>query len=48
MIYLDIESTSFLINFISSNMNADVANKQKMLEMFKKGKFQKTTKKVKK
>lgn len=29
----NIESTSFLINFISSNMNADVADKQKMLEM---------------
>lgn len=29
----NIESTSFLINFISSNMNADVAEKQKMLEM---------------
>jgi ATP-dependent Lon protease len=28
----NIESTSFLINFISSNMNADVAAKQKMLE----------------
>jgi ATP-dependent Lon protease len=26
----NIESTSFLINFISSNMNADVADKQKM------------------
>ena len=29
----NIESTSFLINFISSNMNADVSDKQKMLEM---------------
>jgi len=29
----NIESTSFLINFISSNMNADVTDKQKMLEM---------------
>lgn len=29
----NIESTSFLINFISSNMNADVADKQQMLEM---------------
>ncbi len=29
----NIESTSFLINFISSNMNADVVDKQKMLEM---------------
>ena len=29
----NIESTSFLINFISSNMNADVMDKQKMLEM---------------
>lgn len=29
----NIESTSFLINFISSNMNADVEEKQKMLEM---------------
>lgn len=29
----NIESTSFLINFISSNMNADVDDKQKMLEM---------------
>ncbi len=29
----NIESTSFLINFISSNMNADMAEKQKMLEM---------------
>lgn len=29
----NIESTSFLINFISSNMNADVADKQRMLEM---------------
>ncbi|RZK48379.1 MAG: endopeptidase La [Pedobacter sp.] len=29
----NIESPSFLINFISSNMNADVAEKQKMLEM---------------
>ncbi len=29
----NIESTSFLINFISSNMNADVHDKQKMLEM---------------
>lgn len=29
----NIESTSFLINFISSNMNADVEDKQKMLEM---------------
>ena len=29
----NIESTAFLINFISSNMNADVADKQKMLEM---------------
>jgi len=28
----NIESTSFLINFISSNMNADMAVKQKMLE----------------
>ena len=28
----NIESKSFLINFISSNMNADVAEKQKMLE----------------
>lgn len=28
----NIESPSFLINFISSNMNADVAKKQKMLE----------------
>jgi ATP-dependent Lon protease len=28
----NIESTSFLINFISSNMNADMAAKQKMLE----------------
>lgn len=29
----NIESTSFLVNFISSNMNADVADKQEMLEM---------------
>ncbi len=29
----NIESTSFLINFISSNMNADVAVKQSMLEV---------------
>lgn len=29
----NIESTSFLINFISSNMNADVSDKQHMLEM---------------
>ncbi len=29
----NIESTSFLINFISSNMNADVSDKQRMLEM---------------
>jgi ATP-dependent Lon protease len=29
----NIESTPFLINFISSNMNADVAAKQKMLEV---------------
>lgn len=29
----NIESPSFLVNFISSNMNADVAEKQKMLEM---------------
>ncbi|MEJ7778384.1 MAG: endopeptidase La [Daejeonella sp.] len=29
----NIESTSFLINFISSNMNADVAAKQQMLEV---------------
>jgi ATP-dependent Lon protease len=29
----NIESTSFLINFISSNMNADVPVKQKMLEV---------------
>lgn len=29
----NIESPSFLINFISSNMNADVAAKQKMLEV---------------
>lgn len=29
----NIESTSFLINFISSNMNADVAIKQQMLEV---------------
>ena len=29
----NIESTSFLINFISSNMNAEMAEKQKMLEM---------------
>jgi ATP-dependent Lon protease len=29
----NIESVSFLINFISSNMNADVEEKQKMLEM---------------
>jgi ATP-dependent Lon protease len=29
----NIESTSFLINFISSNMNAEVAEKQKMLEV---------------
>ncbi|MEO5572317.1 MAG: endopeptidase La [Bacteroidia bacterium] len=29
----NIESPSFLINFISSNMNADVEHKQKMLEM---------------
>lgn len=29
----NIESISFLINFISSNMNADVSEKQKMLEM---------------
>src|ERR1700760_4302571 len=28
----NIESTSFLINFIASNMNADVATKQQMLE----------------
>jgi ATP-dependent Lon protease len=28
----NIESTSFLINFISSNMNADMEAKQKMLE----------------
>src|SRR5476651_2600417 len=29
----NIESTSFLINFISSNMNADMASKQHLLEM---------------
>jgi ATP-dependent Lon protease len=29
----NIESPSFLINFISSNMNADVAKKQRLLEM---------------
>ena len=29
----NIESSSFLINFISSNMNADVASKQQMLEV---------------
>jgi len=29
----NIESPSFLINFISSNMNADVATKQQLLEM---------------
>ncbi len=29
----NIESTSFLINFISSNMNADVSTKQQMLEV---------------
>lgn len=29
----NIESTSFLINFISSNMNAEVAAKQRMLEV---------------
>lgn len=29
----NIESVSFLINFISSNMNADVEEKQRMLEM---------------
>lgn len=29
----NIESPSFLINFISSNMNADVAKKQQLLEM---------------
>ncbi|MEY3678056.1 MAG: endopeptidase La [Bacteroidota bacterium] len=29
----NIESPSFLINFISSNMNADVATKQRMLEV---------------
>jgi ATP-dependent Lon protease len=29
----NIESTSFLINFISSNMNAEVLEKQKMLEV---------------
>lgn len=29
----NIESTSFLINFISSNMNAELADKQRMLEM---------------
>ncbi|EHQ29911.1 endopeptidase La [Mucilaginibacter paludis] len=29
----NIESTSFLINFISSNMNADMAAKQKLLEI---------------
>lgn len=29
----NIESTSFLINFISSNMNAEMVEKQKMLEM---------------
>ena len=29
----NIESTSFLINFISSNMNAEMSDKQKMLEM---------------
>jgi len=29
----NIESTSFLINFISSNMNAEMIEKQKMLEM---------------
>ncbi|WP_231464982.1 endopeptidase La [Pedobacter sp. Leaf132] len=29
----NIESTSFLINFISSNMNAEMADKQKILEM---------------
>ena len=29
----NIESASFLINFISSNMNADVASKQQMLEV---------------
>ena len=31
----NIESPSFLINFISSNMNADVADKQSMLEVAK-------------
>jgi len=29
----NIESTSFLINFISSNMNAEMSDKQKILEM---------------
>lgn len=29
----NIESVNFLVNFISSNMNADMADKQKMLEM---------------
>ena len=28
----NIDSPSFLVNFISSNMNADVAKKQSMLE----------------
>src|SRR5690606_26069554 len=29
----NIDSPSFLVNFISSNMNAEVAEKQKMLEV---------------
>lgn len=39
----NIESNSFLINFISSNMNAEMADKQKILEM---GKLQERAQKV--
>ncbi|WP_443938302.1 endopeptidase La [Pedobacter sp. MW01-1-1] len=39
----NIESNSFLINFISSNMNAEMADKQKILEM---GNLQDRAKKV--
>ena len=39
----NIESNSFLINFISSNMNAEMADKQKILEM---GKLQDRAQKV--
>ncbi len=39
----NIESNSFLINFISSNMNAEMSDKQKILEM---GKLQERAQKV--